>query len=55
MEKGKLPLGPGLGPEDIAAAVVFLAQAPQVTGQVIAVDGGERYLSRRNDPSSPLE
>lgn len=54
-EKGKLPLGPGLGPSDIAAAVVFLAGAPQVTGQVIAVDGGERYLARQNDPSTPLD
>lgn len=54
-EKGKLPLGPGLGPEDIANAVVFLAGARQVTGQVIAVDGGERYLARDKDPSSPLE
>lgn len=53
-EKGKLPLGPGLGPRDIADAVAFLARAPQVTGQVIAVDGGERYLSRQQDPSTPL-
>lgn len=54
-EKGKLPLGPGLGPDDIADAVVFLAGARHVTGQVIAVDGGERYLARDKDPSSPLE
>lgn len=53
-EKDKLPLGPSLGPEDIADAVVFLARARQVTGQVIAVDGGERYLARQGDPSSPL-
>lgn len=53
-EKGKLPLGPGLGPRDIADAVAYLASAPQVTGQVIAVDGGERYLARQEDPSSPL-
>ncbi|MCF4165732.1 SDR family oxidoreductase [Zavarzinia compransoris] len=53
-EKGKLPLGPGLGPGDIADAVVFLAGAAQVTGQVIAVDGGERYLARQHDPSTPL-
>lgn len=52
-EKEKLPLGPSLGPEDIADAVVFLARARHVTGQVIAVDGGERYLARQKDPSSP--
>lgn len=27
-------------PEDIARAVLFLAQAPYVTGQILAVDGG---------------
>jgi NAD(P)-dependent dehydrogenase (short-subunit alcohol dehydrogenase family) len=52
-EKGKLPLGATLGPEDIADAVAFLAQARHITGQVIAVDGGERYLARQKDPSSP--
>ena len=34
------PLGRVGAPEDIAQAVHFLATAPYVTGQVIAVDGG---------------
>jgi len=34
------PLGRVGAPEDIAQAVHFLACAPYVTGQVIAVDGG---------------
>jgi pteridine reductase len=34
------PLGRVGSPEDIAQAVHFLASAPYVTGQIIAVDGG---------------
>jgi pteridine reductase len=34
------PLGRIGSPEDIAQAVHFLACAPYITGQVIAVDGG---------------
>ena len=34
------PLGRVGRPEDIAQAVHFLACAPYVTGQIIAVDGG---------------
>ena len=32
-------------PEDIAATVVFLCQAPYITGEVISVDGGRRLKS----------
>lgn len=35
------PLGRGSPPEDIAAAVLYLATARSVTGQYIAVDGGQ--------------
>lgn len=31
-------------PSDIAATVLFLAQAPYITGQIIAVDGGRSLL-----------
>ena len=34
------PLGRTGAPEDIAQAVHFLATAPYVTGQILAVDGG---------------
>ncbi|HWD21748.1 MAG TPA: SDR family oxidoreductase, partial [Burkholderiales bacterium] len=34
------PLGRTGSPEDIAQAVHFLACAPYVTGQILAVDGG---------------
>lgn len=36
------PLGRHGDPADIAQAVVYLAQAPFITGQVINVDGGRR-------------
>lgn len=34
-------LGTGAAPEDIAAAVRFLLEAPAITGQMICVDGGQ--------------
>jgi NAD(P)-dependent dehydrogenase (short-subunit alcohol dehydrogenase family) len=46
-----MPLGRGPSPEEIADAVLFLASARSVTGQTIAVDGGQR-LSWRGDPAN---
>ncbi|MAZ61763.1 MAG: short chain dehydrogenase [Euryarchaeota archaeon] len=43
------PMGYGPSPEDIAQAVVFLIEAKSITGQVIFVDAGERFLSRGRD------
>jgi len=40
-ERSALLLSHGPNPADIAEAVVYLAQAKQVTGQMIAVDGGQ--------------
>jgi NAD(P)-dependent dehydrogenase (short-subunit alcohol dehydrogenase family) len=37
-----VPLGHGPTPEEIADAVLFLAAARSITGQTIAVDGGQR-------------
>jgi NAD(P)-dependent dehydrogenase (short-subunit alcohol dehydrogenase family) len=34
-------LGRGPSPDEIADAVVFLARSPSITGQMIAVDGGQ--------------
>ena len=36
----RIPLGRIGTPEDVARAVLFLAQAPFVTGEVLSVDGG---------------
>ena len=44
-----LPLGRGPSPEEIAQAVVFLAQAASVTGQTIAVDGGQHLAWQTPD------
>jgi NAD(P)-dependent dehydrogenase (short-subunit alcohol dehydrogenase family) len=49
-----LPLQRGPSPDDIAAAVVYLAQAPAVTGVTIAVDGGQ-HLSWRTADSDVAE
>lgn len=44
-----LPLGHGPRPEDIAAAVVYLASATRVTGETIAVDGGQHIAWKTPD------
>ena len=44
-----LPLKHGPSPDDIAAAVVYLAQANSVTGVTIAVDGGQHLAWRTLD------
>lgn len=36
-----VPLGRGTTPEEVCEAVLFLLSAPSVTGQMIALDGGE--------------
>jgi len=49
-----MPLKHGPRPEDIAAAVVYLAQASSVTGVTIPVDGGQ-HLSWRTADSEAVE
>ena len=44
-----LPLGHGPTPEDIADAVAFLAGARSVTGQMLAVDGGQHLAWQTPD------
>ncbi len=48
-QAASVPLGRGTIPEEIAAAVVYLAQAKSVTGTVIAVDGGQHIAWRTLD------
>jgi NAD(P)-dependent dehydrogenase (short-subunit alcohol dehydrogenase family) len=43
------PLGKSSTPEDIAAAVCFLAEAPAITGSVLVVDGGQHLIPLQRD------
>jgi len=43
------PLGRGSTPADIAAAVVYLANAPAVTGTTLLVDGGQHLVPIARD------
>ena len=45
----------GSTPEDISAAVRYLLAAPAVTGQMIAVDGGQHLAWRTPDADGALE
>lgn len=48
-EASTVPLGHGSSPEDIASAVLYLIDARSVTGQMIAVDGGQHLAWRTPD------
>lgn len=48
-EQAAMPLGHGPSPEDIAQAVVYLVDARAVTGQMIAVDGGQHLAWQTPD------
>ncbi|WP_425988722.1 SDR family oxidoreductase [Brevundimonas sp. TWP2-3-2] len=48
-EQSAMPLGHGPSPEDIAGAVVYLVDARSVTGQMIAVDGGQHLAWQTPD------
>lgn len=47
--QSETPLGFGPSPEQIADSVSFLMRAHSITGQVIYVDSGERFLNRARD------
>lgn len=48
-QSGSVLLGRGPTPEEIAGAVAYLAGAASVTGQMIAVDGGQHLAWRTPD------
>ncbi|MGI9170075.1 MAG: SDR family oxidoreductase [Caulobacteraceae bacterium] len=48
-EAAGVPLGHGADPGQIAAALRYLIDAPSVTGQMIAVDGGQHLAWRTPD------
>jgi NAD(P)-dependent dehydrogenase (short-subunit alcohol dehydrogenase family) len=43
------PLGRGVEPDDVVAAIRYLIEARTVTGQVITVDAGHRFLGLNRD------
>ena len=48
-EAAAVPLGKGPTPEEIAHAVNFILEAPAMTGQLIALDGGQHLAWRTAD------
>jgi NAD(P)-dependent dehydrogenase (short-subunit alcohol dehydrogenase family) len=44
-----MPLGHGPTPEEVGDAVVFLAEARSITGETIAVDGGQHVVWNRDE------
>jgi NAD(P)-dependent dehydrogenase (short-subunit alcohol dehydrogenase family) len=48
-EAREIPLERAIAPEEIASAVMFLVGATSVTGQMIAVDGGQHLAWRTPD------
>jgi NAD(P)-dependent dehydrogenase (short-subunit alcohol dehydrogenase family) len=50
-----VPLGHGPNPKEIAEAVLFLATARSVTGQMIAVDGGQHLAWQTPDVLAAAE
>jgi NAD(P)-dependent dehydrogenase (short-subunit alcohol dehydrogenase family) len=54
-QSAALPLGRGPTPDDIADAVAYLARARSVTGQMIAVDGGQHLAWETPDVTCATE
>ncbi len=52
-ESGAVLLGRGPTPEEIGQALAYLIDAPSVTGQMIAVDGGQHLAWRTPDIIDP--
>lgn len=48
-----VPLGRGPRPEEIAEAVLFLARAESITGQLLTVDGGQHLAWQTPDTEVP--
>jgi len=46
---GKTPLGRSSTPEDVAAAVCFVAENPAITGTTLLVDGGQHLIPLQRD------
>jgi NAD(P)-dependent dehydrogenase (short-subunit alcohol dehydrogenase family) len=47
--QGANPLGRGVEPGDVVAALRYLIESPAVTGEVLTIDGGQRFWSLDRD------
>jgi enoyl-[acyl-carrier-protein] reductase (NADH) len=47
------PLRRGVEPRDVAQAVLYLLQAPAITGEVLVVDSGQHLRRRGRDVAFP--
>lgn len=52
-QAARVPLGHGAGPEEIADGVRYILGAPSLTGQMIALDGGQHLGWEFPDPGAP--
>lgn len=52
-QRAVMPLGRGPTPDEIAEAVLFLANAKSVTGQMLTVDGGQHLAWQTPDTHIP--
>lgn len=52
-QAASVPLKRGPSPEDIAAAVVYLARAKSVSGAIVPVDGGQHIAWQTTDSDVP--
>ncbi|HZX86632.1 MAG TPA: SDR family oxidoreductase, partial [Reyranella sp.] len=52
-QRAAMPLGRGPTPDEIAEAVLFLANAKSVTGQMLTVDGGQHLAWQTPDTHIP--
>lgn len=43
------PLGRGVEPGDLVQAIDYLLEAPAVTGQILVIDAGQRFLAQERD------
>ena len=43
------PLGRGVTPDDVVGAIRYLVDAPTVTGQVLVLDSGQRFMGLTRD------
>jgi NAD(P)-dependent dehydrogenase (short-subunit alcohol dehydrogenase family) len=54
-QEAAVPLGHGATPEDICGAVRFILATPSMTGQMIALDGGQHIAWRTPDVTGSFE